>query len=128
MDKMLIVTRRKLADMGYIKHNTLVAWGRRKKSDAVHEFAIFGVVEGKLMVLPFVDLDNILYDQIEFYSKGQVSLAFSKWIPTLTITFLGTGKVARYSDQSGDNDMALIVGAFNRGCVAVSAGNGCGFC
>jgi len=129
MDKMLIVTRRKLADMGIVKHNTLIVWGRRKKkSDHTHEFAIFAVVDGKLMVLPFVDLDNILYDQVEYYSKGQVSLEFSKWIPTLTINFLGSSKVVRYSDQSGDNDMALIVGAFNRGIPAVSAANGCRMC
>jgi len=112
-----------------VKYNTLVVWGRRKKkSDNAPEFAIFAVIDGKLMVLPFKDLDNILFDQVQYYSKGQVSLDFSKWIPTLTINFLGSSQVWRYSDQSGDNDMALIVAAFNRGIAATAHGSGCQMC
>jgi hypothetical protein len=115
MDKMLLVVGRNLTDMGYIDEE-LLTWGEiKKKFSPRYKFAIFGMKEKKFMVLPCIDFNNILYKEVRYYSKEEVSLKYLGFKGVLAITPLGGGEAMEYYERSGGSETKLLITMFNYG-------------
>jgi len=92
----------------------LLAWGTRTVASMFAQgMAFFGIKDGKLMVLPFLDLDTVLFKDAKYYTKESIKdIRFSGLASLLQIT-TNDGTVAKYRIEKGKPDMKLIVSAFS---------------
>jgi len=114
MGDMLDGLRKTLTEKGFIDRDLLV-WGRKKEATFLkHEMVLFGVKEGKFMILPFKDFNTVFYDEVRYYTKEEVTLDYSSLTKFITIK-LSNGDRARYSTMSGaGNDAKPLVSLFSK--------------
>ena len=113
MGDILADVKIELSEKGFIEQN-LLAWGRRKVvSFTNHQMVFFGIKDGALMILPFVDLKNISFDEVKYYTKESIqNIKYSGITSILEINF-SDGNKAKYSLMQGSkSDMKAIVSMF----------------
>jgi len=79
VEVVLADAKKEVKEKGYIQEDILV-WGMRKMTPFNREVKMqfFGIKDGKFMVLPFIDIKTILYDQVRYYAKDEIDLRFVK--------------------------------------------------
>ncbi|MCL2317470.1 MAG: hypothetical protein FWC44_00230 [Methanomassiliicoccaceae archaeon] len=94
-----------LLEKGTIDQNLLV-WGRKREATFLHhEMVLFGVKDGKFVVLPFKDFNTIYYDEAKYFTKDEIKLEFSGLTKFITIKFKNGG-TGRYQTMNGFADDA----------------------
>jgi len=91
LDEILKDIRKDLTERGMIDNNLLV-WASKRLSITVRnpEQVFFGIKDGKFMILPFIDIKTVLYDQVKYYARGEVSIKPSKVRPEVVdVSFRG---------------------------------------
>jgi hypothetical protein len=101
VEVVLADAKKELFEKGYIEKDMLV-WGMKRMSitNRKSEMFFFGIKDGKFMVLPFIDIKTLLYDEVKYYTKNEVRHGFKKLRPDLLeMSILG-----------GKEDVYLIMG------------------
>jgi hypothetical protein len=106
--------KKELSERGLIEKDLLV-WGWKKEpgiDPANRELFFFGIKEKKFMILPFRTPENILFDQVKYYAKGEVDIMMTKITIGLAINFHGGGSAKYNLRGKGVKDMEKILKIF----------------
>jgi len=112
MKDVLADLRKELCTKGLIDQDLLASGVGNIASLVRHGRALFGLKDGKLMVLPFLDPGDPLFDRVIYYTKETVKVKFSGLASLLSI-ISKDGSSAKYTIKDGKADMRSIVSAFN---------------
>jgi len=112
MGDILADVRSELSGKGFIDQN-LLAWGRKKVTTFTnHQMFFFGMKDGALMILPFVDFKNILFNDVKYFKKENIkNIKVSSLTSILEIEF-SNGDSGRYGLMQGKSDMQKIISMF----------------
>jgi len=106
--------RSELTKGGLIDHG-LLAWVRRELVTFTnHQMFFFGIKNGEPMILPFVGFNNILFDEVKYYTKKDIKeVSFSNLTSTLNISFSSSDNAKFSSMRESKQDLKRIVLMFN---------------
>ena len=112
VEVVLADAKKEVKEKGYIQDDILV-WGMRKMTPFNREVKMlfFGSKDGKFMVLPFIDIKTILYDQVKYYTKDEVDIRITKLRSDLCDVTIKGSKTETYMimGMSGQAGMRSIV-------------------
>ncbi|MBZ3935146.1 hypothetical protein [Methanimicrococcus blatticola] len=111
MKDILVDVRRNLLEKDFIQVD-LLTWGMKKEASlSIHrENVFFGMKGEEFMILPFVDFNTILYDQVKYYKKGEIEIKFSSFFGIFKVTFKDGSK--KYTLPAGREDIKKIISMF----------------
>ncbi|MDR0790942.1 MAG: hypothetical protein LBE47_00200 [Methanomassiliicoccaceae archaeon] len=107
--------RKDLSEKGFIDKDLLV-WGWKKApgiDPAERELFFFGIKDKRFMILPFVTPENILFDRVRYYAKGEIEIMMTKITIGLAISFPNGGSAKYNLRGNGLRDMEKILSIFD---------------
>jgi hypothetical protein len=113
MADILANIKNNLNEKGFIEQN-LLAWGRKKTTSFInHQMFFFGIKNKELMILPIIDFNNFLFNEIEYFTKANIKdIKFSGLTSILQIAF-NNGNSIKYSIMQNKSDIQKIVATVN---------------
>ena len=112
MKDTLAAVRNELLEKDLIGQDLLALGVRWIASLVSQETVLFGIKDGELMVLPFFDLNDPLFNRIMYYTKESIKDIRFSGLASLLYIMLNDGSSAKYSIKKGKSDMRSIVSAF----------------